>query len=112
DHLLRITAGGAEADEAGLEAERLAAGQAVAAAAARVHQVRHHAVADLPALDALADLGDPPDDLDAEDERRLDREPGDALADVHIEVVERRGSDVDQHLPRARLRIGDVFELK
>ena len=73
----------------GRQAERLAAGAAVAAVAAGVHQVRHHAVADLPALDALAELRDPADDLDAEDERQLDREARDALADVDVEVVER-----------------------
>ena len=112
DELLRVAAGGAEADEAGVQTERLVAAAAVAAVAAGVHQVRHHAVADLPALDALADLGDPPDDLDPEDERRLDREARQPLADVDVQMVERRRGDVDQHLARAGPRIGDVLELE
>ena len=91
----------------GVSAERLAAGAAEAALAAGVHQVRHHAVARLPALDALADLGDPADDLDAEDERELDREARDALADVDVEVVESAGADVDQDLAGAGPRIVD-----
>ena len=53
-----------------------------------------------------------PDDLDAEDERRLDGEPRDALADVDVQVVERRRGDIDQHLARAGLRIGDILELE
>ena len=77
-----------------------------------VHQERHHAVADLPALDALADLCDPADDLDPEDERRLDREARHALADVDVQVVERGRADVDQHLARAGLRIGYILELE
>ena len=109
---LRVAAGGAEADVVGVRAERLAAGAAEAALAAGRHQQRHHAVADLPALDALAELGDPADDLEAEDERRLDREARGALADVDVEVVERAGRDVDQHLARAGPRVGNVFEPK
>ena len=93
--LLRVAARGREADEAGRQAERLAAGAAVAAPATGVHQVRQHPLADLPALNPLAERGDPADDLDAEDERRLDRKPGHALADVDVEVVERAGADLE-----------------
>ena len=107
--LLRVAARGREADEAGREAERLAPGPAVDALAAGRHQVRHHALADLPAGDALAERSDPPDDLDAEDERRLDREARDPFADVDVEVVQRRGEDVERDLARAGLRIGELL---
>ena len=77
------------------ETERRASGLAVDAAAARVEQVRQHAVADLPAGHALAERRDSPDDLDTEDERRLDGEARNPLADVHVQVVQRRGEDVE-----------------
>ena len=69
----------------------------------------HDALADLPALDALAERGDPADDFDAGHERKLDREARDALADVDVEVVERAGGDVDQHLAAAWLGVGKVL---
>jgi hypothetical protein len=110
--LLRVAAGGREADEARGQAQRLAAGAAVPAFAARVHQVRHHAVADLPAADALAERGDPPDRLDAEDERRLHVEARDAFAYVDVEVVEGARRDLDQHLARTGLRIVHLLDLQ
>ena len=68
------------------------------------------AVTDLPALDALADRGDPPDRLDAERVRELDREARDALAHVDVEVVERRGGDVHDDLARARCGVGELLD--
>ena len=96
--LLRVAAGGREADEPGREAERLAAGAAVAAVAAGVHQVRHRRGRRPASPRRPRRLPDAADDLDAEDERRLDREARDALADVDVEVVQRAGADVDRHL--------------
>ena len=91
-------------NQSGRGAERLAARAAVDAAAARRDQVDGDAVADRPALDALAERGDPADRLDAERVGKLDREARDALAHVDVEVVERRGGDVDDDLARARRR--------
>src|SRR5581483_2069459 len=100
DELLGVAAGVGEADEAGARAEGLAAAAAEAALAAGREQERHHAVADPPALDAVAQLRDPADHLEAEHEREVDGEARRALADVHVEVVERAGEHVDEHLSR------------
>src|SRR5262249_12392200 len=103
---------GGEADEAGRRTERLPAGAAVDALAAHGHQERHYPLAHLPALDPLAELRDPPDDLDTEDEGQVDGKARDALADVDVEVVERAGRNVDQHFSGAGPGIGDAFELQ
>ena len=111
DHdLLRVAAAGREADEAGRQAERLAAGAAVPALAARVHDVRVDAVAGRPALDALAELLDVARQLDAERVRQGDREAGGAVADVDVEVVERARPDPDEHLARPRARVVDLLD--
>ena len=102
--LLGVPARGGEADEAGREAEGLTPRLAVAALAARAHQIGHHPLADLPAVDPVAEGRDAPDDLDPEDEGRRDVEPRHALADVDVEVVERADRDVDQHLAGGRLQ--------
>ena len=112
DELLGVAAGGREADEARVRAERLAARAAEAAVAARPHQERHHAVAFSPLFHALANGRDPADDLEPEDERRLDREARGALAHVDVEVVECAGEDVEQDLARARARRRHVLELQ
>ena len=71
---LRIAAAGREADEAGCQTEVLAAGGAVAALSAGLHDVRVDAVAHGPALDPVAELLDVACDLDAERVRQGDRE--------------------------------------
>ena len=43
---------------------------------------------------------------------RFDREARDALADIHIEVVERAGLDPQRNLARAGLRVVDLLESK
>src|SRR5207245_6783431 len=95
---LGVAAGGAEADEPGRQAERLPPGAAEATFAARVHEERHDALADLPPLDALAQFGDAADDLDPGHERKLDGEARDSFADVDVEVVQGGRGDVDHHL--------------
>ena len=60
EHLLRVCAAGAHADEPGRRrTERLTAAAAIGAGAADGDQVRRHAVTELPALDAVAQRLDP-----------------------------------------------------
>ena len=92
------------------EAERLASGGAVPAAAAGAHDVGHHAIARRPALDAVSDAGDPTHDLDAEHVRWLDREAGDALANVDVEMVQRRGDDLEHDLAGTCFRVGELLQ--
>src|SRR3990172_5363583 len=91
---------------------RPAAGAAGAPPAAGLQQVGQHPIAGLPALDPGADLGDRAHDLEAENEREGDREAGDALADVDVEVVQGAGGDLHRHLARARLRVVHLLELQ
>ena len=110
--LLRIAAGRREAHEAGFDAERLATRAAVPAVLADVHQEDHGAIPRLPALDVRSCLGHAADDLDAEDVRGLDRETGDPLADVDVEMVESTRRDVEHDLARPGLRIVHVLHLQ
>ena len=43
---------------------------------------------------------------------KLDRKPRDTLAHVDVEMVQRRGGDVDEDLARAGLGIRELFEPK
>jgi hypothetical protein len=90
--------------------ERLPARPTVDAGATDGDQVRGDAVADRPSFDALTELGDASDGLDAEHVGEGDREPRDAFAHVDVEVVERRGGDVDDDLARAGNGIGEVLD--
>ena len=111
--LLGVAAARAHADEPVRRgAERLAAGAAVEAIAARRDQVDGDPVADLPPLDALAERRDPPDRLDAERVRELDREARDAFANVDVEVVERRRRDVHHDLVDTGRRVGKLLDPK
>src|SRR5699024_7186530 len=69
-----------------------------------------HTVADLPALNALAHLGDMPGALDADDMRVLHRI--DTRTTVRVNEVHARSLDVDEHLTGARLRSLDITELQ
>ncbi len=99
-----------EADEPSRQAERLATGAAVRALAAGGHDVRVDPVALLPALHPAPDRLDLTGDLDPERVRELDREAGDAFADVDVEVVQRGRPDPDRNLPGPRDRVVDLLE--
>ena len=61
-----------------------------------------HLVADRPALDALAELGDPAAALEADDVGGAGRRRVEALPLQGVGPVDRRGDDVDQHLAGGR----------
>ena len=97
-------------NQSGASAEQLAGGSAVEAPAAGRDEIRRDAVTDIPALDALAERCDAADGLHAEDVREPDRKPGNALSDVDVEMVERRGRDVDDDLVHAWRRIRQLLD--
>src|SRR5918996_817829 len=55
-------------------------------------------------------LGDPPDDLEPQHVRRLDREARDPFADVDVEVVEGAGRHVERNLAGPRPWIVELLE--
>src|SRR5699024_2316634 len=69
-----------------------------------------HSVTDLPALNALAHLGDIPRALDADDVRVIHRIH--TRTTVRVDEIHARSLDVDEHLAGAGLRSLDLTELK
>src|SRR5699024_4422553 len=67
-------------------------------------------VTDLPALNALAHLGDRPRALNSDDMRIL--HPIHTRTTVRIDEIHTRSLNVDEHLTGARLRSLDLTELK
>ena len=91
--------------------EVLTAGAGVDVVEIDAHQVRRNAIADLPLVrDGRPNLDDLAGQLEAEHAARIDRESRDALAEVHIEVVERARAHLDQHLIGQGLRGLDVLD--
>ena len=72
-------------------------------------QVRHHAVAHGELVDPRPEPVHPAHGLEAQDVREGEVEPGDALTDVDVHVVQRADLDLDAHLPRAGLRVRDLL---
>ena len=107
--VLGVAATARDADEVD-GGEVLAAGAGVDVVEINAHQVRRNAVADLPLVGhGGTDLDDLAGQLQAEHAARIDREARDALAEVHVEVVERARAHLDQHLIGCRLRGLNVF---
>jgi hypothetical protein len=70
------------------------------------------AVADPEPFDVVADRGDRAHEVAAEDDRELVRQHVPHVAGDHgqVEAVDRRGLDLDQHLPGCRIGLRDVVQ--
>src|SRR5690606_34129980 len=108
-HVLREAALRVLAQDPVAHAHRLLPELAPLAAAAPERRVDDDPRARLEALDARAELRDDAGDVRAADvrHRRLDRQPA---PDPQVQMVQRRGTDLDQDLARTRGRAGDIVD--
>src|SRR5205823_14483386 len=101
-----------DADAHRVGAQRAASGHAVAALAADDVALGTNQLADVDGLDALAQRGNLTDELMTDDQALLDGglRPFVPCVDVQVGTADACTEDADQHLARAGLWLGDIFE--